>query len=166
MDPSKASAPPPGWNPDDKAGMAPPPYQDHPQYPYPGAYQPPAQGAYYPPGPAGTPTGQPYPQGQYPGQFPPGQYPQGATVMVQPTVYVTHTPLVNPAPDYLAYSIFTLICCCLPLGIAALVYSVSVSTIFLKKMYKTSKAQICCLVKPFCELLHCLSVFFALCYAS
>lgn len=125
MDPSKASAPPPGWNPDDKAGMAPPPYQDHPQLPYPGAYQPPAQGAYYPPGPAGTPTGQPYPQGQYPGQFPPGQYPQGATVMVQPTVYVTHTPLVNPAPDYLAYSIFTLICCCLPLGIAALVYSVS-----------------------------------------
>lgn len=34
---------------------------------------------------------------------------------------------LSPAPDYLAYSIFTMICCCLPLGVAALVYSIQVS---------------------------------------
>lgn len=140
MDPSKSSAPPPGWNHDDKAGLAhpPPPYQDHLQYPNPGAYPGavPPQGAYYPPGPGGPPAGvhmgQPYPQGQYPqgqypqGQYPQGQYNQGNTVMVQPTtVYVTHSPLINPVPDYLVYSIFTMLCCCLPLGIAALIYSIS-----------------------------------------
>ncbi|KAG5271619.1 hypothetical protein AALO_G00182050 [Alosa alosa] len=139
MDPS--SAPPPGWNHDDKAGMAhlPPPKQDHLQYPNPGAYPPPGamppQGAYYPPGPGGPPAvhmGQPYPQGQYPqgqypqGQYPQGQYPQGNTVMVQPTtVYVTHSPLINPVSDYLGYSIFTMLCCCFPLGIAALIFSIS-----------------------------------------
>ncbi|XP_015273580.1 PREDICTED: synapse differentiation-inducing gene protein 1-like [Gekko japonicus] len=40
-----------------------------------------------------------------------------------------HTTVIVPAqtidaPDYLAYSIFTMLCCCLPLGIAALVYSI------------------------------------------
>lgn len=34
---------------------------------------------------------------------------------------------VSSAPDYLAYSIFTMLCCCLPLGVAALVYSIQVS---------------------------------------
>ncbi|KAJ1132449.1 hypothetical protein NDU88_010760 [Pleurodeles waltl] len=43
-------------------------------------------------------------------------------------VTVTHTTLVTPVlvapePDYLGYSIFNLICCCLPLGIVALIYS-------------------------------------------
>uniref|UniRef100_A0A3Q3W9T5 Uncharacterized protein n=1 Tax=Mola mola TaxID=94237 RepID=A0A3Q3W9T5_MOLML len=38
-------------------------------------------------------------------------------------------PLVNPVNDYMCYSIFTMLCCCLPLGIAALIYSISVSLI-------------------------------------
>uniref|UniRef100_A0A2D4PIZ4 Uncharacterized protein n=1 Tax=Micrurus surinamensis TaxID=129470 RepID=A0A2D4PIZ4_MICSU len=38
-------------------------------------------------------------------------------------------PILQPVPfthasDYLIYSIFTMICCCLPLGVAALVYSI------------------------------------------
>ncbi|KAJ8332884.1 hypothetical protein SKAU_G00417800 [Synaphobranchus kaupii] len=56
----------------------------------------------------------------------PGQYQQGTQPMVtvQPTVFVTQTPLVHPKPDYLGYSIFTMLCCCLPLGLAALIYSI------------------------------------------
>uniref|UniRef100_A0A665TMZ6 Uncharacterized protein n=1 Tax=Echeneis naucrates TaxID=173247 RepID=A0A665TMZ6_ECHNA len=37
------------------------------------------------------------------------------------------SPLAEPVNDYLCYSIFTMVCCCLPLGIAALIYSISVS---------------------------------------
>ncbi|XP_028835042.1 dispanin subfamily A member 2b-like [Denticeps clupeoides] len=114
-----ASKQPGAWSSDEKSGIQPPPYQDNPQlYPPPGPLY---QGGYYPPGPGISPPGaygQPYPQGQIP-------VGQQSTVMVQPTVYVTRTPLANPFPDYLAYSIFTMICCCLPLGIAALVYSIS-----------------------------------------
>ncbi|XP_010883374.2 trafficking regulator of GLUT4 1 [Esox lucius] len=150
MDTNKTpSAPQPGWNPDEKSGMGqpdPPPYQDHPQYfnagytapsgnPAPVGYsqgyatQPYSQP--YPPGqyPQGQyPQGQ-YPQGQYPqGQYPPGQYPLGqnsqTAITVQPTVFVTQGALPRPLPDYLCYSIFTMLCCCLPLGTAALIYSV------------------------------------------
>ncbi|XP_035281616.1 cysteine-rich and transmembrane domain-containing protein 1-like [Anguilla anguilla] len=134
MDPSKSpSAPSQDWNPDSKSGMtnpAPPPYQEYPQYPaagYPPAGQP-APGMYPP---AQQYGGAPSPYPPQPGmQYPPGpgqgQYPQGAQhmVTVQPTVYVTQTPLIHPKPDYLGYSIFTMLCCCLPLGIAALVYSI------------------------------------------
>ncbi|XP_070767861.1 proline rich transmembrane protein 1B [Enoplosus armatus] len=110
MDPSKsASAPPPGWA-DEKSSMGqapPPPYHDNP---YPGYPQPQYGDAGY--------GQQPHPMGQqYPGQ--------PATVTVQPTLYVTQGPLANPVNDYLCYSIFTMICCCLPLGIAALIYSIS-----------------------------------------
>ncbi|MEQ2198726.1 hypothetical protein XENOCAPTIV_017318, partial [Xenoophorus captivus] len=56
------------------------------------------------------------------------QYPgQPIPIAMQPTVYVTQPPLANPVNDYLGYSIFTMLCCCLPLGIAALIYSISVS---------------------------------------
>ncbi|KAJ8287617.1 hypothetical protein COCON_G00002760 [Conger conger] len=129
MDPSKSpSAPSADWG-TDKSAMShtsPPPYQEYPQYPAAG-YPPPGQpmaggyapapqfgGAPYPPQP-----GQQYPPG-------PGQYPQGPQPMVtvQPTVYVAQTPLVHPKPDYLGYSIFTMLCCCLPLGLAALIYSI------------------------------------------
>nr|XP_023844496.1 synapse differentiation-inducing gene protein 1-like isoform X2 [Salvelinus alpinus] len=137
MDPNKMpNAPPPGWNPDEKSGMgqpAPPPYQDHPQYPntgypVPAGYPANPQGYAPPPqygGAPGAPYSQPYPQGQYPqGQYPQGEYHQ-STVTVQPTVFVTHGALPYPLPDYLGYSIFTMLCCCLPLGIAALIYSIS-----------------------------------------
>ncbi|XP_042165577.1 annexin A11-like [Oncorhynchus tshawytscha] len=129
MDPNKMpNAPPPGWNPDEKSGMgqpAPPPYQDHPNagYPAPAGYPPNPQGYAPPPqygGAPGAPYSQPYPQGQYS----PGHYPQ-STVTVQPTVFVTRGALPYPLPDYLGYSIFTMLCCCLPLGIAALIYSIS-----------------------------------------
>ncbi len=79
--------------------------------------------------PYGAPGG---PQGPYVQQLYPGMavYPQvgydGQTgVIVQPNVFVA--PIVMAAPDYLGYSIFTLLFCCLPLGIAAVVYSCFVS---------------------------------------
>ncbi|XP_005743320.1 proline-rich transmembrane protein 1 [Pundamilia nyererei] len=69
--------------------------------------------------PAGAGYGQPaHPMG---GQYP---APQQGTVVVQPTVYVAQGPLANPVNDYLGYSIFTMLCCCLPLGIAALIFSI------------------------------------------
>ncbi|XP_016117161.1 synapse differentiation-inducing gene protein 1-like [Sinocyclocheilus grahami] len=52
-------------------------------------------------------------------------YPEQSVVGVQPAVFVTVAPLAYAVPDYLGYSIFTMLCCCLPLGIAALIYSCS-----------------------------------------
>ncbi|KAG7277495.1 hypothetical protein CRUP_037366 [Coryphaenoides rupestris] len=152
MDPNKSASAPPAadWAATAGEKSAPPPYQDHPQ---PGpAYQgqgynaaqagygPPPQQPYgqqqqqpYPVG-AGQPYGQqqPYPvgAGQPYGQQQPypvgaGQpYGQPGTVVVQPTVFVTQILQTHPARDYLVYSIFTMVCCCLPLGIMALIYSI------------------------------------------
>ncbi|XP_076869049.1 uncharacterized protein LOC143519475 [Brachyhypopomus gauderio] len=123
MDPkSPPSAPLTGWNPEEKSGMdnQPPAYQNN----YGAEFSVP-QGGYpnqsgYPPGqPYGAPYGQPL-QGPYQGMYA-GQ----PVVVAQPTVYVTPAPLGQPLPDYLGYSIFTLLCCCLPLGIAALIYSIN-----------------------------------------
>lgn len=96
---------------------------------------------------------QPYAMGQ--------QYPaQPGTVMVQPTVFVAPQPLEKPVNDYLGYSIFTMICCCLPLGIAALIYSITVSSLvlyFALTLEDASyKVQLNCfiytlvLARPFC----------------
>ncbi|KTG06020.1 hypothetical protein cypCar_00018973 [Cyprinus carpio] len=109
MDSSPSFNQPPGaCNSSEKSAMlqpaAPPPaYQDNPVgYPHSFPSHPEPQG--------------PYAQGPYPGQ---------SVVTVQPAVFVTAAPLANPVADYLGYSIFTMLCCCLPLGIAALVFSLS-----------------------------------------
>ncbi|XP_060113819.1 proline rich transmembrane protein 1B-like [Heteronotia binoei] len=46
--------------------------------------------------------------------------------VVQPLQHSVYVVPVQPphAPDYMGYSIFTMLFCCLPLGIAALVYSI------------------------------------------
>ncbi|KAM3614978.1 uncharacterized protein V6R79_021724 [Siganus canaliculatus] len=117
MDPNKsATAPPSDWSGEKSTvGHAPPPpYYDNPS---PQAYPQQPQGQGYGVAPQyGQP--QPYPGGQ--------QYmPQPGAVTVQPTMYVTQGPLAEPVNDYMCYSIFTMLCCCLPLGIAALIYSIS-----------------------------------------
>ncbi|XP_055068042.2 uncharacterized protein [Misgurnus anguillicaudatus] len=121
MDPSKSSnVPLTNWNSSEKQ-PAPPPYYDNPGYTNP-EYPPPAgypNPSGYPAQEYGAPGGQPY------GQAP---YPEQPMINVQPTIYVGPTPLAYPLPEYLCYSIFTLLCCCLPLGVAALVYSISTRT--------------------------------------
>ncbi|XP_016137552.1 synapse differentiation-inducing gene protein 1-like [Sinocyclocheilus grahami] len=58
------------------------------------------------------------------GLYTPGSYLVQNVVTVQPTAEV-FTPLANPLPEYMGYSIFTMLCCCMPLGSAALVYSLT-----------------------------------------
>ncbi|KAK9961393.1 hypothetical protein ABG768_009183 [Culter alburnus] len=57
--------------------------------------------------------------------FPSQPYPGKSVVAMQPAVFVTAAPLANPEPEYLCYSIFTMLFCCFPLGIAALILSSS-----------------------------------------
>ncbi|XP_023820075.1 proline-rich transmembrane protein 1 [Oryzias latipes] len=99
---------------------APPPYQT---LQFPGPSQPgmgfpqPQQGfGSPPPFPVATYEQQPYPPGfQYPAH--PGAF------SVPPTVVLTRAPLQDPVNNYMCYSIFTTIFCCLPFGIAALIHS-------------------------------------------
>ncbi|XP_073704056.1 proline-rich transmembrane protein 1-like [Garra rufa] len=80
---------------------------------------------------SGFPAPHSYPSSSQQYGAPPasGPYTQGSNgvqnvVTVQPMAEV-FTPLANPLPDYLCYSIFTMLCCCMPLGSAALVYSLT-----------------------------------------
>ncbi|KAK9961390.1 hypothetical protein ABG768_009180 [Culter alburnus] len=102
------------WNASEKSKLlqpGPPPYLDHSGYPPPGSF----------------PSTSGYQAQQYGASGPYGQgpYPGHPAVTVQPAVYLANTPLAYPLPDYLGYSIFTMLCCCLPLGIAALIYSIN-----------------------------------------
>ncbi|XP_076594085.1 trafficking regulator of GLUT4 1 [Chaetodon auriga] len=107
MDINSTSA---GWT-DEKTSMSqavPPPYHDSPR-----------------PGYTQQVDGAPLQYGGAEQQLYPAGHQPATVVAVQPTVYVTRAPLVDPVNDYLCYSIFTLLCCFLPVGIAALVYSVA-----------------------------------------
>ncbi|KAG7475014.1 proline-rich transmembrane 1-like [Solea senegalensis] len=121
MDPSKSASAPPMEYRGEKSSvgqMPPPAYQDttYPGHPRPG-YNPLQPQGFGPPPPYGG-------EGYGPHRYIMGQQHPGQPTIVQPTVYVARGPLVNPVNDYLCYSIFTLFCC-MPLGIAALIFSIS-----------------------------------------
>ncbi|XP_003965976.1 proline-rich transmembrane protein 1-like [Takifugu rubripes] len=123
MDPNKyPSAPMKEWG-EEKSSMGqapPPPSYDNANVGYPAvgpAYPPQGQAFGAAPHYGGAPQYGGVPYGQQP-------YPQQGAITAQPAMYIAPGPLSNPVNDYLCYSIFTMLCCCLPLGIAALIYSI------------------------------------------
>ncbi|XP_043936656.1 interferon-induced transmembrane protein 1-like [Protopterus annectens] len=66
-----------------------------------------------------------YPPPDYSGFYSQGSLPAPNVINAQPAIIVTQPYSGYPVPqDYLAFSIVTMLFCCLPLGIAALIYSV------------------------------------------
>nr|XP_008115497.1 PREDICTED: tumor suppressor candidate 5 homolog [Anolis carolinensis] len=64
-----------------------------------------------------------------PPQYQPYYVPPGPGFSPGPSIQPSHSIIIptvqhTEAPDYLIYSIFTSICCCIPLGMAAVYYSV------------------------------------------
>lgn len=77
------------------------------------------------------PAGSKLPMGQETAALLPPSYGLPGPAYQPPIVQHEQTVLITPVypstePDYLAYSIFTMLFCCLPLGIAALVFSIQV----------------------------------------
>ncbi|XP_062517815.1 synapse differentiation-inducing gene protein 1-like [Corticium candelabrum] len=87
-----------------------------PSYSSLGHEQPPPPGSYYPPS---QPTQYPNTQQPQPMMYPNAQHPQ---FMVPPTQVVT----VENVNDYMGLSLVTLLCCCWPIGICAVMSSLRV----------------------------------------
>ncbi|XP_041844535.1 proline-rich transmembrane protein 1-like [Melanotaenia boesemani] len=127
MDYNKSGTSQMGWNRTYSTGQSTTPPSQNQQYQYPEPTQlPPAYSAQQPgfgaaPHYAGVryeQQPQPYSMGQqYVGQ--------PRIITVQPAMFRNPASPQVPVNDYLGYSIFTLLCCCLPLGICALVHSIS-----------------------------------------
>ncbi|CAI5781261.1 trafficking regulator of GLUT4 1-like [Podarcis lilfordi] len=86
----------------------PPPYSAKNEEPGPSAGMAPTTGS------RGTPA--------MPHQYTPYYGPASIAQTSQTIVISSVQP--SREPDYMAYSIFTMLCCCLPLGVAALAYSI------------------------------------------
>ncbi len=108
--------------------FVPPPYHPNTVYQIPRVNPNPSGYHNQPYGAPGGPQA-PYAQQSYPGM---SAYPQRAQlghteVTVQPAVFMTSMSPAAPVPDYMCYSIFTMLCCFLPLGSAAVACSCTVS---------------------------------------
>ncbi|KAM9114280.1 proline-rich transmembrane protein 1-like [Pangshura tecta] len=98
----------------------PPPYSNLPPYGAPPPLLP--SGGQFPTSSYGAaPVMPPNPQGYYP---PYNEDPNRVPMGYAPQQVILVPPPPANETDYLGYSIFTLLFCCLPLGIVALVYSV------------------------------------------
>ncbi|XP_062996170.1 proline-rich transmembrane protein 1-like [Elgaria multicarinata webbii] len=98
----------------------PPPYSEIQPYEEPDPLIPPPG----PPLPMYYGTAPPIPPEHQPHYGPPGaESSQGPVLQPSQAIFISPVQPTN-VPDYVPYSIFTMLCCCLPLGIAALVYSI------------------------------------------
>lgn len=115
-------APPPG---------GPPPYGQDPFVKPPPGQAPPPYGQPPGPPPYGQAPGAPPPYGQPPyGQPPYGQPPYGQPGYGQPPYGQPGygAPMGQKPNNYLVFSILSTLLCCLPLGVAAIVFSVQVNS--------------------------------------
>ncbi|KAH0631381.1 hypothetical protein JD844_005680 [Phrynosoma platyrhinos] len=98
----------------------PPPYSEYQLHEEPDPLKPPLG----PPSPMGYGAVPPLPSQYQPYYSSPGVIGPNPGAVFHPPQAVYITP-VQPTdvPDYLFYSIFTMFCCCIPLGIVAFVYS-------------------------------------------